>query len=212
MFEAINEFVNTHASSVWVLPIVFALCVLDGFFPPLPSESVVVALAAISVAVGDPHLLALFAVSAAGAAIGDNIAYTIGRHGLDRLGESRRPRIRRTFEWASRELRKRAAVIIMSARYVPVGRVAVNITAGATHYPRPRFVLLDGIAVLSWSAYSIGLGALAGHWLEDNPLLAAALAVTGGVLLGLLVDRVLQRYGRTPAADLATSDGAGAER
>lgn len=208
MFEAVNEFVTTHASSMWVLPIVFTLCVLDGFFPPLPSESVVVALAAISVAVGDPNLLALFAVSAVGAAIGDNIAYTIGRHGLDRLGESPRPRVRRTFEWASRELRKRAAVIIMSARYIPVGRVAVNITAGATHYPRPRFVLLDVIAATSWASYSIALGALAGHWLEDNPLLAAALAVTGGVLLGLLVDRILQRYGRTPVADAAASEGA----
>ena len=49
----------------------------------------------------------------------------------------RGPRMQAAFRWAGRELRKRPASLILVARFVPIGRVAVNLTAGATHYPRP---------------------------------------------------------------------------
>lgn len=198
MIDAINDFVSVHADATWVLWVVFALCIVDGFFPPLPSESIVVGLAAVAVSVGHPNLWLVFLAAATGAFIGDNIAYTIGRHGLTGLNESPRPRIRSMMAWAARELDKRGAVIIMAARYIPVGRVAVNITAGATRFPRPLFMLLDGIAAISWAAYSIAIGTVAGTWLHDNPLLAMAVAVTGGVLIGLLVERLLKLFTGSP--------------
>ncbi len=117
MFEALNEFIQQHAGAVWVLPVVTALCALDGFFPPLPSESVVVALAAVSASVGEPNLIVLGGCAAVGAFVGDNIAYTIGRHtGLARLASSKRPKIRSTMRWAERELDRRGAMIIIAAR------------------------------------------------------------------------------------------------
>lgn len=198
MVNAINDFVSTHADSAWVLWVLFSLCIIDGFFPPLPSESLVVGLAAVSASVGHPNLLLLFATAAAGAFIGDNIAYTVGRHVLSGLVHSPRPRVRRAMAWAARELRHRGPVIIMAARYIPVGRVAVNITAGATRFPRPLFMLLDAIAALSWAGYSIAIGTVAGNWLHDNPLLAMVIAVTGGVLLGLLVERLLRLITGSP--------------
>lgn len=202
MIDWINEMVTTHAGSVWVLPAVFTLCVIDGFFPPLPSESIIVGLAAVSVTVGEPNLWGVFAVGALGAMVGDNIAYTIGRHGgLTRLNHHKSRRVRDAMAWASAELDKRGAVIIMAARYIPVGRVAVNITAGATRFSRPRFMILDALAALSWAAYSIAIGTLAGRWLHDNPLLATVVAVTGGVLLGLLVDRLLQTVAGVPSRE-----------
>ena len=195
MIDMINEFVTTHAGSVWVLPLVFALCTIDGFFPPLPSESIIVALAAVSASVGEPNMWWVFVVAAAGALLGDNIAYAIGRHGgLTRLSHSRSHRVRDAMGWASRELDQRGAMIIMAARYIPVGRVVVNITAGATKFRWRKFIVLDFIAALSWAAYSIAIGTLAGRWLHDNPFLATAVAVTGGVLLGVLIDRLLHRF------------------
>lgn len=206
MIEAINEFVSTHADSQWVLWVVFALCIVDGFFPPLPSESIVVGLAAAAVSVGHPNLWLVFIAAAAGAFIGDNIAYTIGRHWLTGLADSPRPRIHRTMDWAARQLARRGAVIIMAARYIPVGRVAVNITAGATRFPRWLFVTLDGVAVISWAAYSIAIGTVAGQWLGDNTLLAMAVAVTGGVLLGLLLERVLKLLTGSPDQHVAQTE------
>src|SRR5699024_8597230 len=133
MLEAINDFVTTHADSVWVLWVVFGLCIVDGIFPPLPSESIVVGLAAVSASVGHPNLLWVFLAAAGGAFIGDNVGYAIGRCGGLTRGNGRpRARGRHGMAWAAQELEKRGAVIIMAARYIPIGRVAVNITAGAT--------------------------------------------------------------------------------
>ena len=199
MVDAINELLRANAGSVWVLPIVLALCTIDGFFPPLPSESIVVALAAVSASVGEPNMWGVFAAAALGAMLGDNIAYTIGRHGgVARLNDSNNRRVRAAMGWAREELARRGPVIIMAARYIPVGRVAVNVTAGATKFPRLKFVILDFFAALSWAAYSIAIGTVAGNWAHDNPLLATVVAVTGGVLLGLLVDRLLQRFAGVP--------------
>ena len=105
---------------------------------------------------------------------------------------------------ARKELGRRGAMIIIAARYIPVGRIAVNFSAGALHYPRPRFVLFDTIAATSWAAYSVALGALAGHWLEDNPLLGAVIAVTIAILLGSLLDHLIQRWSRR--ADAVETD------
>ena len=46
--QAINDFILAAAGQPWVLVLVFACCVIDGFFPPIPSESVVVGLAAVA--------------------------------------------------------------------------------------------------------------------------------------------------------------------
>lgn len=199
MFDALNQFIQDNAGAGWVLPLVFALCLLDGFFPPLPSESVVVALAAVSASVGEPSLVFLFLAAASGAFVGDNIAYTLGRHGgLRRLRSTKKFKMSTMLDWAEKELDKRGAMIIIVARYIPVGRVAVNITAGITRFHRGRFIACDLVAVTSWAAYSVAIGAVAGHWMEENPLLGAILAIILAVVLGALVDRFLQRRGAAP--------------
>lgn len=206
MFDVLNQFIQDHAGAPWVLPVVFSLCALDGFFPPLPSESLVVALAAVGASVGDPSLLLLFLVAAGGAFVGDNVAYTLGRHGgLRRLRHTRRFKMASMLNWADHQLEKRGAMIIIVARYIPVGRVAVNLTAGITRFHRGRFIACDLLAVVSWAAYSVAIGALAGHWMEENPLLGAALAIILAVVLGALVDRFLQRRGAAPREE---ADGA----
>ncbi|GAA1140368.1 DedA family protein [Ornithinicoccus hortensis] len=206
MFDALNQFIQDHAGATWVLPVVFALCLLDGFFPPLPSESVVVALAAVSASVGEPSLVLLFLVAAGGAFAGDNIAYTLGRNGgLRRLRHSKRFKMSTMLDWADQQLARRGAMIIIVARYIPVGRVAVNVTAGITRFHRGRFIACDLLAVTSWAAYSVAIGAVAGHWMEENPLLGAVLAITLAVILGAVVDRFLQRRGAAPREE---TDGA----
>jgi membrane protein DedA with SNARE-associated domain len=60
--------------------VIFAVAVIDGFFPPIPSEAVLVVAAAVAASAGDfATRLLLCVVAAAGAGIGDNIAYAIGR-------------------------------------------------------------------------------------------------------------------------------------
>ncbi|TCK20782.1 DedA family protein [Pseudonocardia endophytica] len=197
-----GEAILTLAASPWVLPLLFVLCTVDGFFPPVPSESVVIALAATSVTGHGPPLAAVVAVAALGAHVGDLIAYRIGtRVPLTRIPWLRGERAARATERLASLLRRRGAALIVGARYVPVGRVAVSMTAGATGYPWRRFVAVAVLAAASWSGYSVLIGLAAGTALGSNPLLAAGVGVGVGLSLGVGVDAVVRRIEARRARD-----------
>lgn len=194
LIDLLTTLVTDLAASPWVYLVVFAVCFIDGFFPPVPSETVVVGAATISVATGEPHLLLLIGTAALGAIAGDNVAYQLGRViGTTRFRWMRTPRVASAIEWARGGLRNRAALLIFAARYIPVGRIAVNMTAGATRYPARRFVPLSIAAGVTWAAYSALFGIVAGQWLHDQPLIAILLAVSVAVAVGALVDAILKR-------------------
>ena len=217
MLETLTTFVETQAAAPWVLLLVFLVAAGDALVPPVPSEPVVVALAAVSAAADGPNLLLLGAVAAAGAFLGDTATFLLGRRiGADRLARAPRPALRRAVDAAAVTLGRRGALVILVARYVPLGRVAVNLTAGATAYPQRRFLGFAALAALSWSAWSVAVGALAGTWVADSPLLGAAAGVAVALLLGLGADRVARRLrGSAPApvpaaaADTPSRPGAG---
>jgi membrane-associated protein len=201
--QAINDFILTAAGQPWVLLLVLACCLFDGFFPPIPSESVVVGLAAVAATADVPNPWLLILVAGVGAFSGDNIAYLIGRRvGTRRWSWMRGPRMQSAFRWAGKELRKRPASLILVARFVPIGRVAVNLTAGVTHYPRLRFVGLTVLSATLWAGYSVGIGLFFGQWFEDNHLLGAAIAIVCAVALGIAVDVAINRLrGKTPEVE-----------
>ncbi|MFD5277182.1 DedA family protein [Pseudarthrobacter sp. NPDC058362] len=197
--QAINDFILAAAGQPWVLVLVLACCIIDGFFPPIPSESVVVGLAAVAATAQVPNPWVLMLVAAAGAFSGDNIAYLIGRRvGTTRWSWMRGPRMQGAFRWAGRELRKRPAALILVARFVPIGRVAVNLTAGVSSYPQTRFVGLTVLSATLWAAYSVGIGLFFGQWFEDNHLLGAAIAIVCAVALGIVVDVAVNRFRHKP--------------
>ncbi|MBD7996695.1 DedA family protein [Arthrobacter sp. Sa2CUA1] len=198
--DNINSFVLTYSGAPWVYLVLFACCLLDGFFPPIPSESLVVGLAALIFTASGPNAWLILLAAAAGAFIGDNIAYALGRKlRTDRFGWMRGPRMQRGFVWARKELDKRAVSLILIARFIPVGRVVVNLTAGATRYPRRMFVALTGLSAVLWALYSVAIGALAGAWFQEHHLLAVVVAVAVALVLGLIIDRIINKLrGPTP--------------
>lgn len=190
----VEDWVLTLAGSPWVFLALYAFAAIDGFFPPIPSETVVIALASLSVSTGQPDLWQVGVVAAAGAFTGDQIAYTIGRRiRVRELAVMRGERQQRVLAWAERALAERGATFIVAARYVPVGRIAVNMTAGAVRFPRRRFTGLVVVAAITWSIYSVLLGVGAGAWLGHNPLLGVAVGVCGGLLIGMALDPLLTR-------------------
>jgi membrane protein DedA with SNARE-associated domain len=207
--QAINDFILAAAGQPWVLFLVLACCIIDGFFPPIPSESVVVGLAAVAATADVPNPWLLILVAALGAFSGDNIAYLIGRRvGTRRWHWMRGPRMQSAFRWAGQELRKRPASLILVARFIPIGRVAVNLTAGVTHYPHLRFVGLTVLSATLWAAYSVGIGMFFGQWFEHNHLLGAAIAIVCAVALGIVVDLVINRVrGNAPVVERMKEPG-----
>lgn len=208
--SAVEGWVPMLADSVWVFPALFLFATIDGFFPPIPSESVVIALASLSVAHGSPNIVLVALAAALGAFVGDQIAYTIGsKVDVHRLRVFRTARGRKALAWAEHALEHRGSSFILAARYIPVGRVAVNMTAGALGYPRKRFVGLTALAAVTWAVYGSAVGAGAGLWLEDHPAIAVVAGVVVGTLVGVGIDWVLRRW---TGLDRAPAPMAGAQQ
>jgi membrane protein DedA with SNARE-associated domain len=190
--DVINELIMQAVASPWLYVVLLAVTVIDGFFPPVPSETVLVAAAAVAASSGSVGTLVLLGlVAALGAVIGDNVAFAIGRSvGVTRFAWMRRPRVRAAFDHAQRALDTRSASLILGARYIPVGRVAVNMSAGALGFAWRRFLPLSVVAGLGWSALSITIGLFASAWISDQPVVSAVIGVAVALTLGLVIDRV----------------------
>ncbi|MBP2390864.1 DedA family protein [Aeromicrobium fastidiosum] len=200
MIDGISDFVLGLAGSPWVYLVVLAFAAVDAFFPPIPSESAIVALAAFSASSGQPDLVLLGLAAVGGALIGDHAAYGVGRWlGTDRFAILRRPAAVELIERAEAELDKRAASLILTARFIPVGRVAVNVTAGATRFRYHRFAPLAVMAATAWATYCVLVGLLAGSWVKDQPLLGAAGAIVFALLAGIVIDKLLARHRKRAA-------------
>ncbi len=197
----VEEWLLGLAESPLVYLGLYLFATIDGFFPPIPSESVVIALASLSVSAGKPSLVLVILGAAAGAFTGDQIAYTIGKRVKVRsLRIFRNARAQAALDWAQKALATRGASFIIAARYIPVGRVAVNMTAGALHFPRRRFVALAAFAAITWACYASAIGIGAGRLLEGHPVYAIIVGVIGGMIIGVVVDKVLSLWARRPAA------------
>lgn len=209
--SAISDFVLGLVGSPWVYGALYLFATIDGFFPPIPSESVIIALAALAMSsLGEPNLWLVGTAAALGAFTGDQIAYTIGKRvPLRRTRFVQGARAQAAFAWAEKALSERGASFIIAARYVPIGRVAVNMTAGGLRYPRARFTGLAAIAAVTWALYSVVLGAGAGVWLHDRPWAAVVVGVVGGAGLGWVVDKTLSRITRRRRASAADGRGGG---
>jgi len=196
LMHAINAAVLSASEAWWVLPVIFTMCLIDGFFPVVPSESLLVALASVWAGTAGPWAVVLLAlVGAGGAFLGDQIAYSIGKAvGTRRFRWMNRPKVRKAFDLAEHQLEARGAVLIFTARYIPIGRVAVNFTAGATGFSRRRLTFFHGLACLMWGFYSVGIGALAGQWMAHNKLLAIVISVAIALALGWVIDRLIHRF------------------
>jgi membrane-associated protein len=189
----LEHWVLALTATPWVYLVMFLFATIDGFFPPIPSESVVIALAATAISAGTPDLTLVLVSAAAGAFAGDQAAYWIGsRVNVRRVRFFQSEAAQRTLAWASQALNQRGASFIIAARYIPVGRVAVNMMAGSLGYPRRRFVPLAAIGAMTWSLYSAAIGIGAGAWLKGHPMLAIMAGLVGGLVIGVVVDRTIQ--------------------
>ncbi len=210
VLSATEAWILAMAASPWIYPAMFAFATIDGFFPPLPSESVVITLTVSAHSTGTPWMWLVLIAAAAGAWVGDQIAYQIGKMiGTERVPFLRSARGRRAVDWAERALTRRGASFILAARYVPIGRVAVNMTAGAVGYPRRRFMLIAAIAAVMWALYSAGIGLVAAQWLGHEPLLAIVIGVVLGVAMGFVVDKVVGWFSRRHLDDEDVTDADG---
>lgn len=200
--DILHELVLPLASSPWVYAIALALVVLDGVFPVFPSEVVVVGLAALAASSAVPDVVLLLVVASAGAILGDTLTYGLGRQiGIRRLQQTRLRPLARLLRWASRRLGSRAGLVVLTARFIPFARLAVNLTAGSTGFAYIRFAPFCLAAGIVWAAYNVTMGYLAGQWFARQPLLGMALAIGLAVAIGFALDILATWLRRRRSAD-----------
>jgi membrane protein DedA with SNARE-associated domain len=193
MLESLTSLIS---GSPWTYAIVLGFAAGDAIFPFFPSETAAIA-AGVLAGAGDLNVLFVLVAAAAGAFIGDNGSYGIGRTAGQTVtrplfrGEKGRARRR----WAERTLDHRGGYLLVAARFIPGGRTATTLTAGVTRMRWTRFVRYVAVAAVLWASFAAGLGYLGGRAFEEQPLLglAAALSVAFAITLGVELVRRLPR-------------------
>ena len=170
--------------------VAIVLPALDAILPVLPSETAIITLGVATAGSSDPRIGLLVVCSAAGAFLGDNLCYLLGR----RFG----PRVEHRFfggekgarrrAWAVRSLERYGMPLIIVCRFIPGGRTAVTLTCGVVGYNRRRFVIATAIAGLIWASYSFFLGRLGGRAFEDRPWAGLLLAFGAAIAVSALVE------------------------
>jgi membrane-associated protein len=204
MIDAITQLVEGAMASPWVLLALFAVAAIDGFFPVVPSESLVVTAGVFAASTGEPSLPLVIAAAGLGAFTGDHISYLLGTRASGRV--ARRP----LFGWARRTLDDRGGTILIVCRYIPGARTAVTLTAGAVRFPLRSFSLFDGVAALSWGLYSGLVGFIGGAAFEEEPLKGVVLGLGLAISVAAMIELV--RHLRRRSAHAAQEGAVLADR
>ncbi|MDX6438112.1 MAG: rane-associated protein [Gaiellaceae bacterium] len=183
--------VNAVSGSDWSYLIVFAIALLDAFFPLVPSEATAIA-AGVVAGTGGLRVELVILAAALGAIAGDNVSFAIG-HFLGARVERRffsGEKSQKRLKWAQQTLDRRGGYLIVVARFIPGGRTVTTFIAGFVEtFPWHRFIRFDAIAGFIWGTYTVMLGYVGGKSFEKQPwkglllAFAVALAVTGAVEL-----------------------------
>jgi membrane-associated protein len=194
MSDAILHLTEELMSSWWIYLALWGFAALDGFFPAIPSETLVVT-AGVFAATGEPNLYGVVVAAAAGAFLGDHLSYALGRGAGGRLIDRLKPGTKRHAMslWARKALEDRGGLVLVVARYVPGGRTAVTLTMGSVRYPLRKFSFFAGIAAVSWGLYCALVGYIGGKAFEDNPLKGVVLGIGLALAVTLIVEVVRHR-------------------
>lgn len=197
-----TEFLQGLLPSPWLWAVVFVVSALDALLPFMPSDTTVIVVGVL--VVPDPiRLVMLIVIAAAGAFAGDLLGYLIGRRSGGMLTRmTRDEKGRRRYHWVSRQLRRHGTLLILLARYVPGGRVATMLTAGALRYPTRTFLITETIATVIWAAFFALLGYAGGASFQEHPARGLLLAFGIGLVLAVLVELGRRIFVRRRAREL----------
>lgn len=182
-------------ASFWIYLVGGACVMVSALIPPVPSTTVFVGLGAIAGLQGGPQALPLVLAMMAGALAGDLLTFWGTKlFGHTKWGTVRGPRRQRAVDAATRRLRQRPYMFMLTSRFIPLGRLSSNIAATVAGYPLRAFTTFSLVSATVWSLYSVGIGMLTRHWPNISTQVAVVVAIVFSIVLGWLVGKVSTWY------------------
>ncbi|NNG39493.1 DedA family protein [Flexivirga sp. ID2601S] len=191
------SFIEGLMDSVTVYPMLTAISFVDALIPVIPSEAPIIMAGVYAASTGQPFVPLVVVAAFLGAFAGDHVTYFVGRR-FSGLIDRTRPDSRRGKVLAStRELLdRRGPTALIVARFIPWGRIGVNLLMGATGTPLRKYSPYDAIGVLVWAVYGVGVGYVGGSAFENNPLAGLVLGLGVALVFTLIVEWVRARLAR----------------
>jgi membrane protein DedA with SNARE-associated domain len=156
---SLQHFIATYG--YWAVLIVVSL---ESSGLPLPGEATLVTAAIVAGTTHQLGIVGVVAAAAAGAIIGDNIGFLIGRKiGLPLL-KRYGPRVglhNDKLKLAQYLFQKHGGKIVFFGRFVAVLRAFAALLAGANRYPWDRFIIFNAAGGIAWAS----LYGFAAYWL-----------------------------------------------
>src|SRR3954469_528307 len=185
------------------LPLLFALIAVESMGVPLPGETALFA-ASILAADGKFSIVAVIAIAATAAIVGDNVGYLIGRKAGRRLLEAPGPfeRHRRgVIAYGQPFFDRHGPKAVFLGRFVAGLRITAAWLAGVNHMPWKSFLFWNATGGIVW-ATTIGVLAYAfGHAAESAIETAGLVGLIGAVALGVGVWIYVRRRTHRPIVD-----------
>lgn len=192
--ESLQQLLQT-----WGYGVVFAAMLLENAGLPLPGETITL-LGGYAAGSGQLQVFGVLGAAAAGAILGDNLGYWVGRRAgwplilrvgrLLRQSPEQLERLRESFQ-------RHAGKSVFLGRFVAVLRVVAGPLAGAVHMPYRRFLICNTAGALLWASTMVGLAWLGGRWVPLKVMVRSVVEFGLGalVLLALVVflPRLLSR-------------------
>lgn len=175
----------TALDSAWLYPVAAFFVALSALVPPVPSTCLFVALGALSAKGGTPNGALLVAAMLTGAVAGDLATYLmIRRRDVANWRFLQGPRTQKALNASKDRMATHAVSWVLSSRFIPMGRLTMNVACAVTPVPWRTFMLYSVTAGVVWSLYSVGVGALSGLLPGLSTEFAVVLAITLSLLLG----------------------------
>jgi membrane-associated protein len=202
-----------HVAENLGYPLLFVLIAVETMGVPLPGETALIT-AGILASRGHLAIEAVIALAAAGAIVGDNVGFAIGRMFGRRLlawegGPFARHR-RRLLEIGEPFFDRHGPKAVFLGRWISGLRITAAWLAGANRMSWRTFTFWNALGGIAW-ALSVGLAAYYGGHAAETVVKTAGIAGVGGVVLvggGLFaVTRIRRRRAeRLVDAELDRSD------
>lgn len=197
--ETVREVLGT-ADSVWVYPLGMLLVAVSALIPPVPSTSVFVALGALSVANDMPNGFLLVVSMLAGALLGDLVTYGLVRQrDVANWRMLSGDRAQKALATSRNRLDHGAVSWVLTSRFVPLGRLTMNVACAVTPTPLGAFMLYSLGAGILWSTYSVGIGALSGMLPGLPTEYVVIVAIALSLVLGRTISAAVAWYSQTEA-------------